>query len=628
MVAFLLSLLLLAGGETLWLTGTHLWDGGLLLALGLLGLTLSLREHPTVHRRREPPSLLQVVRLAALLVSVAVGFIARQREGEEDFTSLLVAWLVALIAFAATLLPGNSRDDDPPPPLSPREWAAFVALMTMAAILRLWRLGEIPGNFGGDEGIVLDYGRQMLAGKLGNPFATFWLALPTMSALLYAAVARLFGWTIAAARLTSALAGTAAVGATFFLGRRLGGRCVGWVAGFTTASWAYAIHFSRVPMNNIFDALLAPLALWALWKALAQREGTHPAWGWSALAAGLGWYGYWGARWITVMVIAYIVWRMVVEPDFLRRRWAGIRLWTLGWLTVAAPILLWYTAHPESFASRSRQVNIFTNGWIEQTKALTGKSTLTLLSGQLWRALTAFHLTPDTTFWYRPGRPLLDLVGGLLLLLGIVAVLKRIRWPARALTAGWFFSTLLVGWGITVDPPSSQRGILLIPAAALLIAWGAELLKEQIAVWSKEMGRGILVMLMAVFAVTNINFYFRLYAPLREYGNPTAYEATEICRYIQTHPMEGGSLYFLGAPYLYWNGLGTFRYLLPDVKGEDIEPDKVPEAVSPPARFIFVPQRADELEAVKERYPGGRTIYLRKASGELISVIYDWEPPQ
>ncbi len=626
MAAFLLSLLLLAAGETLWLSGSHLWDGGLLLALGLLGMAWCLR--PPLPRRPFRPAVAGMMRLAALLLATGVGIVARGRPGEEDFTGLWLGWLLALGLFAATLLPGNRRDDDPPPPLSPREWAAFAALMALTAALRFWRLGTIPGNFGGDEGIVLDYGRQMLEGPLGNPFATFWLAMPTMSALLYAAVARAFGWTIAAARLPSALAGTLAVGATFFLGRRLGGRRVGWIAAFTMATWAYAIHFSRVPMNNIFDALLAPLAFWALWKALAQREAAHPAWGWSAIAAGLGWYGYWGARWITAMIAAYLAWRAVVEPHFLRRRRAGMRLWVVGWLTTTAPLLLWYTAHPESFTSRSRQVNIFTNGWIEQTKALTGQSTAALLLKQLWHALTAFHLTADTTFWYRPGRPLLDLVGGLLLLIGLVAVLVRLRWPARALTAGWFFSTLLVGWGMTVDPPSSQRGILLIPAVALLIAWGAEAIAERLAPWGKTAQRGFILVLMAVFALTNVNFYFRIYAPRRIYGNPTAYEATEICRYIQTHPMPGGSLYFFGAPYLYWNGLGTFRYLLPDVQGEDIELQQVPEAVEPPARFVFVPQRAGEVEAVKARYPGGRTVYLRTAEGELLAILYDWEPPQ
>ncbi len=625
---FLLALLLIAAGETLWLSGTHLWDGGLLLALGILMLALRLRRTPPRRVRTTPPSLQGIGRLASLLLAAGAGLAARGRPAEADFTGPFLAWVIALLIFAATLLPGLRRDEDPPPPLSGREWLAFALLMALAAFLRFWKLGTIPGNFGGDEGIVLDYGRQMLDPPLGNPFATFWLAMPTMSALLYAAVARAFGWTVAAARFPSALAGTLAVGATFFLGRRLGGRRTGWIAAFTMATWAYAIHFSRVPMNNIFDALFAPLTFWALWKALAQREGGHPAWGWSALAAGLGWYGYWGARWITVMVALFLAWRMVVEPHFLRRRAAGLRLWLAGWMTTTAPLLLWYTAHPESFLSRSRQVNIFTGGWIEQTKALTGQAVPILLIRQFWRALTAFHLTVDTTFWYHPNRPLLDLVGGLLLIVGLVAALSRWRWPSRALAAGWFLSTLFVAWGITVDPPSSQRGILIIPATALLIAWGAETLEMELAPWGRSLARGFILVLMIVFALTNLNFYFRIYTPRREYGNPTAYEATEICRYIQTHPMPEGHLYFFGAPYLYWNGLGTFRYLVPGLQGEDVEAGAMPEEVAPPARFIFVPQRAGEVEAIKSRYPGGRTVTLRTEEGELLAVIYDWEPPQ
>ncbi len=629
MILFLLSLILIAVGESLWALRLHLWDGGLLLGMGVLGLVYALRERGGRPRRpRAPLDLPSLVRLVAVLMAAGIGLAARHRPGEADFTGLFVGWLLALLLLALTLLSGSGRDEAPPPKLSRFEWAAFVLLMGWAAALRFWHLEAIPGNFGGDEGIVLDYGRRMLQPPLDNPFATFWLAMPTLSALIYAVTARTLGWTVAAARFPSALAGTLATGATFFLGRRLGGRRLGWLAAFVMANWAYAIHFSRVPMNNIFDALLAPLTFWALWKALARQEGGGPAWGWSGLAAGLGWYFYWGARWITVMVLLFLLWRSIVEPHFIRRRLQGLRLWFTAWLTATLPLLLWYTAHPESFASRSRQVNIFTNGWIEETRALTGHSTVALLADQFWRAMTAFHLTPDTTFWYRPDRPLLDVVGGLLLLVGLVAAIRRWRWPSRGLVLLWFFSTLAVAWGMTIDPPASQRAILLIPAAALLIGWGAETIFERLSPLDRQLRYGFLLLLLLLFAFANLRFYFVLYTPRRIYGNPTAREATEICHYLQANPIPGSHIYFFGAPYLYWNGLGTFRYLMPGREGEDIEPDVMPEQVEPPARFIFVPQRADEVEKVKARYPGGRTIELRTAEGELLAIIYDWDPPQ
>ncbi len=625
-MTLLLSLVLLAFGETLWTLHHHLWDGGLLLALGMAGLFLHFRRPRPARIRPRRWTPRGGLRFAALLLALAAALTAQRQAPEADFTGPLLLWLAGLMLFAGTLIGAGEGEADPALALSRREWAAFALLLGAAAFLRFWHLGTIPANFGGDEGIVVDYGRSMLQKPLGNPFATFWLALPTMSALIYTVAARLFGWTVFGVRSLSALAGTLAVGATFFLGRRLGGRRLGWLAGAVMATWAYPVHFSRVPMNNIFDALLAPLAFWALWTALAQREGGHPGWGWSGLAAGLGWYVYWGARWITVMVALFLFWRTVVEPHFLRRYRAGLRLWAAGWLVAALPMLGWYVAHPETLSSRSRQVIIFTNGWVEQTRALTGKPVVTLLVGQFWRALTAFHLTPDTTFWYRPGRPLLDPLGGLLLLVGIACVLSRWRWPARGLTALWFFSTLVVAWGITVDPPSSQRGILLIPAVALLVGWGAMALGEAVRRYGPRLRDGLLVLLMTVFAVSNVAFYFVRYTPTRVYGNPTAYQATEICRYLQQHPMPGSTVYFFGAPYLYWNGLGTFRYLAPDQAGVDIEPDEVPEGVTPPARFIFVPQRAEEVERVKALYPGGRTVDLRTEQGERLAVIYEWEP--
>jgi hypothetical protein len=87
--------------------------------------------------------------------------------------------------------------------------------------------------------------------------------------------------------------------------------------------------------------------------------------------------------------------------------------------------------------------------------------------------------------------------------------------------------------------------------------------------------------------------------------------------------LPASTVYFFGPPYLYWD-FGTLAYLLQDVRGANVEPSTGPQGVERPARFVFVPERAAELEAVQRAYPGGEVTELRSPHGRLLALIYDW----
>ncbi len=60
----------------------------------------------------------------------------------------------------------------------------------------------------------------------------------------------------------------------------------------------------------------------------------------------------------------------------------------------------------------------------------------------------------------------MDFVSGAFMLVGIVAAFLRWRWPSRGMILLWFCSTVVMAWGVTENPPSSQRGTILLPAVA------------------------------------------------------------------------------------------------------------------------------------------------------------------
>jgi 4-amino-4-deoxy-L-arabinose transferase-like glycosyltransferase len=648
-----LSFLLLLAATGLLAFHRYVWDAFLLLTLSGCGLLLSFAHGVAPGRafsarltRILPRTLAGWGRLDALLVVAAVSFSARRDVASRDFTTLFLWWLFAVLSFGAILLVPlirHKRAD-----ASPRlERYALAGLLLVAFLVRALALGQIPANLGGDEGTQLLAALELVERPLDNPFATGWYSVPTMSFLAYGSAMRFFGATVAGGRMLSAIVGTLTILTTFLLGRALGGRRVGWVAALVVAFSHYHIHFSRLASNQIFDPLIGTLAIWLLWLALKPENALWKArlqtgaqdrpqsevslWGLSGLVAGMGWYAYFGARWVTFLIGLIVAWRMLVEPRFLTRHWRGLLMFAGGWLVVVLPLLGWYSVHPSPLTERYNAVSLFASGWLEREVAITGKPVFTLILRQLWKAATAFHFTTDPTFWYFPQAPLLDFIAGSLMLVGLGAALVCARWPSRAVTLIWFGSTLLMAWGITENPPSSQRGLLLVPAVAFLAAWGVEALWK--ALRSVRLARVAFGIILSVMALYNLGFYFAIYTPRRLYGNPTAEAATTLAHYILENPhpicVSAGvepcysTVYFFGAPVIYWQ-FGGMAFLLRNQPGMDVLPGEMPAQVSFPARFIFAGGRFRELDAVQIAYPGGVVTEVKAPDGRVLATIYDW----
>jgi hypothetical protein len=102
------------------------------------------------------------------------------------------------------------------------------------------------------------------------------------------------------------------------------------------------------------------------------------------------------------LLVAVLIWYALRAPHFLEQRRRGLLLFGCGWLMVTLPLLGWYTTHPSALTERYNAVSIFASGWLAREMTVTGKNAFSLLLVQLWKSATAFHLTPDPTFWYFP----------------------------------------------------------------------------------------------------------------------------------------------------------------------------------------------------------------------------------
>lgn len=601
------------------------------------GRTLGLRLRSVLRLRGVP----DVVALAGLFLSFAAGWVARGRPPHASYVDALALWGLGVASFVLSF---SGRDNLSPGEIwektkrTVREWlsvshaesVAMVCLLLLALLLRVYDLERIPANLGGDEGTQGAAALELLDPPLGNPFSTGWFSVPTMSFLAYGMAMRVFGATVAGLRTLSALIGVATVVTTFLLARSLWNARVAWLAATLLAFGHFHIHFSRLGSNQIADGLFVTLTLWLLRRGL---ETKRKAWFAAAGAAvGLGWYGYFGARLVGLILGSYLVIEALASHRFWTRHWRLLMLMVAAAVVVAAPLFLHYLAHPSELTSRPNQVSIFASGWLARERELTGRTSLSLLAEQIWKSISAFNYTLDPTFWYRPSIPLLDVVSGLFFLVGLLWAIGHYRRPASLILLIWFCLALGLGWVMTENPPSSQRMVILAPGVALLVALGIDWLigeMERLLSIPTTVQSGMAGGLLIAIAALNVGYYFLQYTPTRVYGNPTAEMTTVLARHL-VEEEGGGRVYFHGAPFVYWD-MGTLRFMARGVEGVDVPPpgegEDPTEDVGGEARFVFHPERLDELDRVRRLHPGGNVEHVHStADGRLLYAMYAVSP--
>jgi hypothetical protein len=643
----------------------YVWDGVLFWCVSLLSFGLLVWRTVRLERRRpgwrlsswvhrHPLGVLRVLSVVGgAWFALSAGWQAQHRSETADFNDLLWVWLFGVAWFLLAFVPSTSargvwqgltrwarrcRSERG----HRVELAGLAALLLVALAVRAVDLEHIPANLGGDEGTQGVAALELLGPPLGDPFSTGWFSVPTMSFLAWGLSMRVFGESVAGLRALSALVGMTTVLTTFLLARELWGRRVAWLTAAALACSHFHVHFSRLGSNQIADGLFVTSALWLLVRGLRSRREIHFAL--AGAVIGLGWYGYFGARLVGILVALYLAWRAAVEYRFLARYGRLLVVLLGAALLVAAPLLFHYADRPENLTSRPRQVSIFASGWLRREQGITGRSAASLLLQQFWKSVSGFHYTLDPTFWYHPAIPLLDFVSGVLFALGLLWAAARWRWPANGLLLLWFWLVLVLGWVVTENPPSSQRLVGAAPALASSVGLGLNWLmalsrrvfgsKELVQVGDgRRLWDGMAALVLVAVAVLNLRYYFAVYTPTRVYGNPTAEIATELGRTLAQRD-DGYVVYFHAPPFMYW-GFGTLGFLARGVEGMDVPPPgaqagegELPEPdLSAGARFVFLPERLDELAAVRARVPGGtETPVYSDADGRLLYVLYEVAP--
>ena len=556
---------------------------------------------------------------------------------EDSYLYPTIAWIIAILAYLIAV-----TNWIPQPRLSRSWWQAHSdvvysvgIIVLLAFLLRVWHVGSIPFTLGGDEGSQGVEAVRVINGLVRNPFTTGWLGVPTMSFFFNSISIRLLGQTTLALRLPWVLVGTVTVGITFFLVKRISGTRLALAAATLLAVYHYHIHFSRLGSNQIADPFFVSLALLFLYKAIDQRSNLQ--WALMGSTAGLAFFFYAGARLTSLIVILVLGYYILTERlEFWNRHKTGMLIAMGSFLVVAAPMIQFAVRFPNDFNARINEVGILQNGWLAQEPGRRGVGVGEVLFDQFRHAALVFNSYPDRTVWYGLKQPLLNPIFGFLFILGMVfGALRLFRKNADRREVSmliWWWSGMILGGMLTVDPPSSQRLITLAVPVCFFVAFAAWEIIQFTGRYLKDLpANTLLYVLVLAFGFYSYKTYFIDFTPLRLYGGHRAEMATEIAPLLNELSRDH-QFYFFGPPEMFW-GFGTFPYLAPEAEGIDMmEPiiEPVPTDLAPAEKgavYIFLPARLDELSLIQAAYPNGeKREFFSPVDNELMATLYILPP--
>ncbi len=513
-------------------------------------------------------------------------------------------------------------------PLSTK--TVIIVLFAIALIIRAISLSSHPFILNGIEASLGLDALKVANGVLRNPFATGWLSNPTLPTFLMAIPIKLFGPSTLTVRLWSPIVGAATVATIYWIGQRLYGRTVGIVAAILLAGSHFHLHYSRMGMQNIWDGLLALLALGCI--AIAWDESTRQKWLLAGGLIGLNAYFFTGSRLLPIMLAILIVWAVLFNREGLRKNGSHIFVAALMALVVALPQMLFYQNNSAIFMERATVLGIFANqtNWLAQEAARTGLSTNTVLQNQIWRGLLSFNGGLDNSPAYRPLVPLLSFGPALFFVLGLLTAVFRFKKLKYVMLIVWFGVTAVIAGAFLLDVPNSHRLVIVTPALSLLAAIAMEVYgRFVLAVLPDGLGERfqkrllpVLLIIAGLFVAGDLIFYYGRFRVEHSYGDRNTEIADEVAHYLSEQEDES-TAYFFGPPSMYTD-FPTIPFLVQNFQRGytlfDVEEQELlPTAPTDKQIFIFLPERAGEIEAVQVAYPNGK---LETFSGHYADPLF------
>ncbi|OQX50985.1 hypothetical protein B5M47_02375 [candidate division CPR3 bacterium 4484_211] len=495
---------------------------------------------------------------------------------------------------------------------------APVCVLLVSLALRGVRLESIPPGMHGDEAEWGLIERELVFGKrkelIGIGRQGIYFDFPLLGFYIQGLFHKILGSTIVGVRSSSVFAGVLTILIFYLWMQELFDTKTAFISSLLFAFSHWHIAYSRMGLSNIWSPLFEVLVFFLLTKA----RKTNKLWNITVAGffAGFALYFHHTARIVPLIGLAMLGLEAAFHTHnrrfYLKRFFCFLGVVLL----VFSPQLLYYLRYPADICARCGEVSIFSH-LPEYFVRYQTHNLLVVLWEQLRRTCRVFFLGGDIGYhFYGYQGPLLSRLSALLFACGFLfAVVKALRGDGGAqLVASSFLLIIVLGGVFTIDAPSSQRIIGVLPLIFAATAYSSHWLLERIKQlrpggrWAAPLFLTFFFGLLFLDFLQNYQIYFVHYIHSQD-GWAQKEPATTIAKYLAQKDSERTYVYMLReGSWLYFNH-GVIKFLAPEIQGRDVEDSAavIPAVVGHRQVIYIMPFESPSLSKLKSVYPGGHS---------------------
>jgi 4-amino-4-deoxy-L-arabinose transferase-like glycosyltransferase len=441
---------------------------------------------------------------------------------------------------------------------SPRIVFTLLAILLLAAALRVVDLGEVPPGLQHDEVFHAHDAFTVLGG-----YTPLWFTSNAGNEPLFiylmAASTGLVGGNVLGIRLTAVLCGLLTVVFGYRWARLAFGRRVGLLAAALLAVGFWPVWMSRVGLRAVSLPPLVALSSWLTLRALRSADPSRGApqrqvigrFALAGLSAGLTLYTYPAAYAVPLVFAALTAYLLIFQWSTVKRAWRGlVAFWVAAVLSVV-PLAV-ALSRLEGGYRRVRQTAI-------PLRALSEGDPRPLLQAA-WKTLLMWTNQGDPLWRYNvAGRPVfsplfaIPFVGGVILSIWLAFSHKRAaNWSASptlfqsaaALVPLWLLIGILPS-AVTDSPPAFLRASPALPATYLALALGVEGLRRLLASqarikrWLRLWPLAVGLLVLGTLAET-VHQYFVVWPNEPEVQRAYRADLAQIAAFLRANSPPGG----------------------------------------------------------------------------------------
>lgn len=395
-------------------------------------------------------------------------------------------------------------------------WILLGLIVLVGVLFRFYQLSSLPPGLHPDEAANGQDIFRMFSGDIRPLYATNG---PRESLFFFAQgfFVKILGNTVLALRLAPALFGVLAIIAVYYWGKDWFGQRVGLLAAFFMAVNPWVVIISRDGFRASMTPLMVALVAYFAGRAIKTKQ-THYYIG-VGIFLGLGAYTYTAYQLMIAAVVGLAGYVLIFRRHWLKGQGKNIAAAILAFSIVLAPLGI-YTVRNKDAAARAGGTSFL-------NKSLNKGKPLATLWDSTQKTLLQYNFRGDDNARHNvPNEPLLNTFVGIMFILGILVALYSIG-HARYAAILFIAAAMMLPAALTAEGlPHGLRSIGSAPAVMILAAIG---LSYFIGRWyaifpinsfARNIGLGLVVLLMAATLVQGYFAYFRAWA-----GNPDVYDA-------------------------------------------------------------------------------------------------------